>query len=57
MRKLDVRPLVTPKPIVDFLGAVLLALPFAIEKKEPAGINQLSKEARKMLSELEFLRT
>lgn len=56
MRKAGIALIATPDPITGVPGVALLASSFVAKRKEPAGLDHLAKEARKLLRDLQSLR-
>lgn len=56
MKKAGVALLVAPDPITDVAGVALLAGSVAMKRSEPAGLDHLAAETRKMLKDLQSLR-
>lgn len=53
LKKAGVIALLSPDPITDIPGAVLLGASYLMKNKEPASLQSVSKEAQDMLDEFE----
>lgn len=54
MKKIGVSLLLSPDPITDIPGAIILGASFAAKGKDPIGAAAVSKEIRKILAEIGF---
>jgi hypothetical protein len=55
MKKVGVALIAAPDPITAVPGVALLASAYALKKKEPASLNSLLAESRKILRDLQSL--
>jgi hypothetical protein len=55
MKKAGLLLVASPDPITDIPGIALLASSFIVRKREPAGLNHLLSEARKVVREIQSL--
>jgi hypothetical protein len=56
MRKAGIALIAAPDPITGVPGVALLASSYVVKKKEAAGLEQLARETRKMMRDLQSLR-
>lgn len=56
MKRAGVALMVTPDPFTDVAGVALLAGSLAMKRKEPAGLEHLAAETRKLMKELQASR-
>lgn len=56
MKKAGIALIATPDPITGVPGVALLASSFVAKRKEPAGLDRLAKETRKLMRDLQSLR-
>ena len=55
MRKAGIALIVTPDPISGVPGVALLTSSFIMKRKEPASLESLAKETRRVLREMQSL--
>ena len=55
MRKAGIALIVTPDPFTGVPGVALLASSFVMKRKEPASLDNLVQETRKVMREIQSL--